>query len=117
MSRDVILFGPPGAGKGTQGQNIVATFGIPQIATGDMLRAAVRAGTPLGVEARKYMDAGKLVPDDVIIGLVEERLKQADCVDGALFDGFPRTVPQGQALDSMLGRAGRQVVVVGIEVA
>jgi adenylate kinase len=95
-----MLLGPPGAGKGTQAAFIRDRFGIPQIATGDMLRAAVKAGTPLGVEAKKIMDAGKLVSDDIIVGLVRERLKQADCARGYLFDGFPRTLPQADALRS-----------------
>ena len=94
----LILLGPPGAGKGTQAQFIRERFGIPQISTGDMLRAAIKAGTPLGREAKKVMDAGKLVSDDIIIGLVKERLKQPDCARGYLFDGFPRTIPQAEAL-------------------
>ena len=94
----LILLGPPGAGKGTQAQFICEKFGIPQISTGDMLRAAIKAGTPLGLEAKKVMDAGQLVSDDIIIGLVQERLKQPDCVRGYLFDGFPRTIPQADAL-------------------
>ncbi len=94
----LILLGPPGAGKGTQAQFICEKFGIPQISTGDMLRAAIKAGTPLGLEAKKVMDAGQLVSDDIIIGLVQERLKQADCLKGYLFDGFPRTIPQADAL-------------------
>jgi adenylate kinase len=94
----LILLGAPGAGKGTQAAFIVEKFGIPQISTGDMLRAAVKAGTPLGVEAKKHMDAGALVPDEVIIGLVAERIRQADCANGFLFDGFPRTIPQADAM-------------------
>jgi adenylate kinase len=94
----LILLGPPGAGKGTQAQFIREKFGIPQISTGDMLRAAVKAGTPLGVAAKKVMDAGQLVSDDIILGLVEERLKQPDCKPGYLFDGFPRTIPQAEAM-------------------
>src|ERR671937_2255907 len=94
----VILLGPPGAGKGTQAAFIRERFGIPQISTGDMLRAAVKAGTPLGLAAKKVMDAGQLVSDDIIIGLVQERLKQPDCAHGYLFDGFPRTIPQAEAL-------------------
>src|SRR5512147_2382916 len=94
----LILLGPPGAGKGTQANFIKERFGIPQISTGDMLRAAVKAGTPLGLAAKKVMDAGQLVSDDIIIGLVQERLKEPDCAKGYLFDGFPRTIPQADAL-------------------
>jgi adenylate kinase len=94
----LILLGPPGAGKGTQAGFIREKFGIPQISTGDMLRAAVKAGTPLGQAAKKVMDAGQLVSDDIIIGLVAERLKQSDCAKGYLFDGFPRTIPQAEAM-------------------
>ncbi len=93
-----ILLGAPGAGKGTQANFVTKKFNIPQISTGDMLRAAVKAGTPMGLEAKKHMDAGGLVPDDVIIGLVKERIKQPDCVSGFLFDGFPRTIPQAEAM-------------------
>ncbi len=94
----LILLGPPGAGKGTQANFIKEKFGIPQISTGDMLRAAVKAGTPLGLEAKKVMDAGGLVSDDIIIGLVKDRLQQDDCKSGYLFDGFPRTIPQAEAM-------------------
>ena len=94
----LILLGPPGAGKGTQAAFIKERFGIPQISTGDMLRAAVKAGTPLGVAAKKVMDAGRLVSDDIIIGLVEDRLREPDCAKGYLFDGFPRTIPQAEAM-------------------
>jgi adenylate kinase len=94
----LILLGAPGAGKGTQAAHITQKFGIPQISTGDMLRAAVKAGTPLGLEAKKFMDAGSLVPDEVIIGLVKERIKQPDAARGFLFDGFPRTIPQADAM-------------------
>ena len=94
----LILLGPPGAGKGTQATFIKEKFGIPQISTGDMLRAAVKAGTPLGIAAKKVMDSGALVSDDIIIGLVKERLKEPDCANGYLFDGFPRTIPQADAM-------------------
>ncbi len=94
----LILLGAPGAGKGTQAAFICRQYGIPQISTGDMLRAAVKVGTPLGVAAKKVMDAGGLVSDDIIIGLVKERITQPDCVNGFLFDGFPRTIPQADAM-------------------
>ena len=94
----VLLLGAPGAGKGTQAQFITREFGIPQISTGDMLRAAIKAGTPLGLEAKKIMDAGGLVRDDIIIGMVKERIAQPDCAHGFLFDGFPRTLAQAEAM-------------------
>jgi adenylate kinase len=110
----VILLGAPGAGKGTQANYIKEKFGIPQISTGDMLRAAVKAGTPLGVAAKKVMDAGGLVSDEIIINLVKERIKEADCANGFLFDGFPRTIPQAQAMKD----AGIKIdFVVEIDVA
>ena len=96
----LILLGAPGAGKGTQATFICKQFGIPQISTGDMLRAAVKAGTPMGLQAKSVMDSGALVSDDIIIGLVQERITQADCANGFLFDGFPRTIPQADALKS-----------------
>jgi len=94
----LILLGAPGAGKGTQAQFITEKYGIPQISTGDMLRAAVKAKTELGLQAKTVMDAGGLVSDDIIIGLVKERIKEADCANGFLFDGFPRTIPQAEAM-------------------
>jgi len=96
-----VLFGPPGAGKGTQAEIIVEMTGKPQISTGDMLRSAVSQGTELGLEAREYMEAGKLVPDQVIIGLIEDRLSEPDASNGVLFDGFPRTIPQAEALSEI----------------
>lgn len=110
----IILLGAPGAGKGTQAQYITEKYGIPQISTGDMLRAAVKAGTPLGVKAKEVMDAGQLVSDDIIIGLVKERIAESDCANGFLFDGFPRTIPQADALKD----AGVNIdAVVEIDVA
>lgn len=106
MSR-VIFLGAPGAGKGTQARRLAADAGVPQIATGDMLREAVAEGTPLGREAKRYMDSGALVPDDVVIGLVDERLARPDAVGGYVLDGFPRTVAQAEALDGLLSRRGQ----------
>ena len=94
----IILLGAPGAGKGTQAQFLMDKYGIPQISTGDMLRAAIKEGTPLGLEAKKVMDAGQLISDDIIIGLVKERITKADCEKGFLLDGFPRTIPQADAM-------------------
>jgi adenylate kinase len=106
---NLILLGPPGAGKGTQAQRLAQDFRLPYVATGEMLRDAVRAGTELGKEAEKYMNNGDLVPDDVIVGLAVERIKQPDCADGFILDGFPRTVEQAKALDEELERMGRKL--------
>ena len=102
----MIFIGPPGAGKGTQAAKLVEAHGFTHLSTGDMLRAAVKAGTELGKEAQKYMTAGKLVPDQVIIGMVVERIAEPDCAAGFMLDGFPRTVPQAEALDGALAEAG-----------
>jgi|UniRef100_A0A7C3WHX3 adenylate kinase len=114
---NLILLGGPGAGKGTQAKKLIEKYQIPQISTGDILRAAVKEGTPLGKKAKEYMDAGKLVPDEVVIGIVEERLKQPDCQKGFILDGFPRTVPQAEALDRALQKMGSRIDhVINIEV-
>ena len=97
----IVLFGPPGAGKGTQAQRIMDSTGLPQVSTGDMLRAAVAAGTTTGIEAKKFMDAGKLVPDEVIIALICDRIQDPDATNGVMFDGFPRTIPQAEALSKI----------------
>jgi adenylate kinase len=101
--------GPPGAGKGTQADVIVNEFGIPHISTGDAFRLAMKQGTPIGLKAKEYIERGELVPDDVTIGIVEERLQQADCKKGFLLDGFPRTLAQAEALDGILGRLGTKL--------
>ena len=98
----IVLLGAPGAGKGTQAKKLIEKYGMPQISTGDLLRAAVGAGTPLGKEAKSFMDKGELVPDSVVLGMVKERLKQDDCKKGYILDGFPRTTPQAEALDKVL---------------
>lgn len=114
---NLILLGGPGAGKGTQAKKLIDKYQIPQISTGDILRAAVKEGTPLGKKAKEYMDAGKLVPDEVVIGIVEERLKQPDCKKGFILDGFPRTVAQAEALDQALKKMGTALDhVISIEV-
>ncbi|CAG1771261.1 adenylate kinase [uncultured bacterium] len=110
----IILLGSPGSGKGTQAKFITEKYGIPQISTGDMLRAAVRAGTPLGVEAKKVMDAGGLVSDEIILGLIKERIAESDCANGFLLDGFPRTIPQAQGLAAM-GVALDHVIEIEVE--
>jgi adenylate kinase len=110
--RNVILLGGPGAGKGTQASRIVADFRLPHVSTGEMLRAAVAAGTEMGLEAQKYMESGRLVPDEVVIGVVRDRLAEPDAGEGVLLDGFPRTVPQAEELDAMLAETGRQITHV-----
>ncbi|MDA8759384.1 adenylate kinase [Candidatus Poseidonia alphae] len=97
----IVLFGPPGAGKGTQAQRIMEHTGLPQVSTGDMLRAALKEGSPIGLEAKSFMDRGALVPDGIILGLIEERIKHKDAVNGVMFDGFPRTIPQAEALQNL----------------
>ena len=114
---NIILIGPPGAGKGTQAKRMVERLSIPQISTGDMFRAAVQAGTPMGRKAKEYMDKGSLIPDDVVIGVVDERLKKDDCKHGYVLDGFPRTLEQAKALDGLLAMAGSKldhVVVIAV---
>lgn len=106
---NLIFLGPPGAGKGTQASLLSETLNIPQISTGDILRNAVRTGTPMGIRAKSYMDSGSLVPDEVVVGIVEERLQGADCARGFILDGFPRTVAQADALDLMLSRLGKEI--------
>ncbi|ADK86270.1 adenylate kinase [Desulfarculus baarsii DSM 2075] len=114
---NLILLGPPGAGKGTQAKKLIDAYGIPQISTGDMLREAVKNQTPLGIEAKKFMDAGKLVTDEIVIGLAKDRMAQPDCAKGFMLDGFPRTVPQAEALDKVLAEMNRKIDhVVSIEV-
>ena len=115
---NLVLLGPPGAGKGTQASRIVAEYGIPHISTGDILRGAVKNGTAMGLEAKRYMDAGNLVPDSVVIGIVKDRLQEPDTDKGFLMDGFPRTIPQAEALDKALDdldRAISKVVVILVE--
>jgi adenylate kinase len=115
---NLILLGPPGAGKGTQAKRLMEKYGTPQISTGDILRAAVKDGTEMGKKAKEFMDAGKLVPDEVVIGIIDDRLKEADCKEGYMLDGFPRTVPQAEALDKVLSGMGSTIDhVVSIEVA
>jgi adenylate kinase len=106
---NLILLGPPGAGKGTQGKRLCEDFRLPYIVTGNMLRAAVADGTQLGEEAKSYMDAGELVPDDVIIGVISERVEEDDAKDGFILDGFPRTLPQAEALDDQISGLGRRL--------
>jgi adenylate kinase len=114
---NLILLGPPGAGKGTQAKKLYADFKIPQISTGDILREAARNGTELGKQAKPLMDAGKLVPDELVVGIVQERLKAPDCAGGFILDGFPRTIPQAEALDQALAKLGKKInAVVSLEV-
>ncbi len=115
---DVILFGPPGAGKGTQAKRLISQLSVPQISTGDMMRAERASGTDLGKRFESFMSAGKLVPDALVLELVEQRLKAEDAEAGAIFDGYPRTIPQAEALDSMLARLERKIdVVVSMEIS
>ncbi len=109
---NLVLFGPPGAGKGTQAKVLVETRGLPQLSTGDMLRAAVKAGTPLGKKVDALLTKGELVPDEIVIDIIAERYDRPDCAKGAVFDGFPRTIPQAEALDAMLATRGKKIDVV-----
>lgn len=109
---NLVLFGPPGAGKGTQAKILTEKRGLPQLSTGDMLRAAIAAGTPLGLACKALMDKGALVPDETVIGIIAERYDQPDCARGAVFDGFPRTIPQAEALDRMLADRGKKIDLV-----
>lgn len=112
-----IFIGPPGAGKGTQAKRVMERYGILQISTGDILREAVKKQTTLGLEAKSYMDRGDLVPDEVVIGIIEERIQEEDCANGFLLDGFPRTIKQAEALDRLLQKMGKSIdAVVNIEV-
>ncbi len=114
---NIVLFGPPGAGKGTQAKKLSEHYNIPHISTGDILRANVRDGTELGLEAKGYMDKGKLVPDEVLIGIIKNRLAEPDCVSGYLLDGYPRTIPQADALTGILEDIGKPLdVVLSIDV-
>jgi adenylate kinase len=112
MGKGIILLGLPGAGKGTQAKKLVEQFSIPQISTGDMLRAAIKSGTELGLKAKSIMDEGGLVPDDVVVGIVKERLAEPDCDNGFILDGFPRTIPQAVALDAVVDNLGREIRTV-----
>ena len=109
---NLVLFGPPGAGKGTQSKILTEKRGLPQLSTGDMLRAAIEAGTPLGLACKALMAKGELVPDETVIRIIAERYDQPDCKNGAVFDGFPRTIPQAEALDQMLAERGQKIDLV-----
>ena len=109
---NIILLGPPGAGKGTQAKTLEQQYGLVQLSTGDMLRAAIKNGTPLGVEAQGYMNAGKLVPDELMIRMIEDCMKKPECAKGVILDGFPRTVPQAEALDRMFASLGKKLDAV-----
>lgn len=114
---NLVLLGPPGAGKGTQAELIIEKYNIPHISTGDMFRTAIKEGTPMGIEAKRYMDSGQLVPDEVVVGLVKERLSKSDCQKGFLLDGFPRTISQADSLTAFLSNIGRKLTaVINIEV-
>ena len=115
--KGIILLGPPGAGKGTQAKRIAVEFGIPQVSTGDMLREAVRNATPMGLMAKGFMDSGGLVPDEVVVGIVKDRLAAPDCANGFILDGFPRTIPQAEALDAAVAALGKRIdVAISLEV-
>jgi adenylate kinase len=109
---NLVLFGPPGAGKGTQSKILTQTRSLPQLSTGDMLRAAIEAGTPLGLAVKALMARGELVPDETVISIIAERYDEPDCKNGAVFDGFPRTIAQAEALDKMLGERGKKIDLV-----
>ena len=109
---NLVLFGPPGAGKGTQAKILTEKRGLPQLSTGDMLRAAIEAGTPLGLACKALMDKGALVPDETVVGIIADRYDRPDCANGAVFDGFPRTIAQAEALDKMLAERGRKIDLV-----
>lgn len=114
---NIILFGPPGAGKGTQAKRLVTELGAPQISTGDILREAARTGTELGLKAKPLMDAGKLVPDEIVNGIVAERIQKPDTAGGFILDGYPRTIPQAESVDAALARQGRKIdLVISLEV-
>lgn len=118
MIMNIVLFGPPGAGKGTQAKELSQKYDIPHISTGDILRANVREGTELGLKAKEYMDKGELVPDQVLIGLIKDRLEEPDCENGYLLDGYPRTIPQADALEDILGEISKPLdVVINIDVS